>query len=594
MEKPDDLTSWQGRDPKRYAVVSALVLTVEKKNKGKQRSIRTLIHLANNQVYFLSINHTVTEISPLLEAIGHWLISNFGNGTQLSRECVEAHLSDYANCPLLFLEKNPNEEVSWDLEKWRMQHILELAQERCPLSFSDISAHANDDFLKLKMRLETDREMFLASLNQDALYPVDQPRLFDTDRYNYLAHPDPTIQRNRRQVAEVFPLLVGEILHQSEPSAVQLGKIIDSGKKIIEWITKTYGVRPATAKTLRYLSENEVGVGWRGKLQSLFFLLSTLPPERYPRSNRQWEVFNEAVGFIKSTTKHPTCSTSTGILLGDVARRNWLLEKSWSDNLRERAESIEKFIKDLGRALAAYIQVEKLGTQGHPVAQAQAVASTLLFKLGLRKAECLATKWQALKRKKDFSSSNIKTRQRFPVLLPAPIQFHNLTIVQLTTQMELTNESARLGHCVENYGSSCNTGQSIIFSVRTGDGHAQSTFELSIKPQALSHFETRLVQHKGYRNGIPSQEDKAAVSDFVHFLRGNEAISLLMEFSREKLLAHLGPDLSNDYRHAELISTFLADSTHGRIKFEELIPSVVNPKIHFSIDQDAKKLGDQQ
>ncbi len=490
---PDDLTSWQGRDPKRYAVVSAFVLTVEKKHRGKQRKIRTLIHLANNQVYFLSISHTVTEISPLLEAIGHWLISSFGNGAQLPRKSVEAHLSDYANCPLLFLEKNPNEEVSWDLEKWRMQHILELAQERRHLSFAEISTHANDDFLKLKTKLDVTKKQFLTSLNQDILYAVDQPQLFDTDRYNYLAHPDPTIQRNRRQAAEVFPLLVGEILHQSEPSAAQLGKVIDSGKKIIEWITKTYGVRPATAKALRYLSENEIGVGWRGKLHSLLFLLSTLPPERYPRSNRQWKAFNDAVGFIRSTTRHPTCSTSTGILLGDVARRNWLLEESWSDNLRERAECIEKLIKDLGRALAAYIRVEKLGTQGHPVAQAQAVASNVLVKLGLRKVECLAKKWQALKRKNDFSSSGMKSGRQFPALLSNPIKFNDLMIVQLISQTELTNESARLGHCVESYGPSCHNGQSIIFSVRDGLGHARSTFELTIKPLALSQFETKLI-----------------------------------------------------------------------------------------------------
>ena len=587
IEEPDDFTSWHGRDPKFHAVISALVLAVEKKNKGKQRSTRALIHLANNKVYFLSVGHTATEISTLLDEIGHWLISI--SGTSFSQRSLEVPLSDYSNCPVLFLDRNPNDDVSWDLEKWRMQHILELVRDRQHLPLSDISAHANDDFFKLKMRLDVAREKFLSSLNLDILYAQDQPRIFDIDRYNYLAHPDPTIRRNRRQAAEVFPLLVGEILNQSKPSATQLGKAIDSGRKIIEWITQTYGVRPAVAKSLRFLSENEIGIGWRGKLQSLLFLLSTLPPERYPRSNCQWKGFNEALGFIRSTTKHPTCSTSTGILLGDIARRNWLFEKNRSENLSERADCIEKLIKDLGRALAAYIRVEKLGAQGHPVAQAQTVASNVLIKLGLRKLESLAKKWQTQKRNNDFMSSGIRNGRQFPVLLPAPIQFYDLKIVQLVTQTDLTNESTRLGHCVESYGPSCHNGQSVIFSVRDSNGQARSTFELAVKPLALSHFETMLVQHKGSSNAPPPQIEKAAVSAFVQYLRGTESIPLLMKFSREKVLINLGPDLSNDYRYAELISTLLADSTHGRIRFEELISSVLNPHTPASIEQQDRQ-----
>jgi hypothetical protein len=523
VEEPDDFTSWHGRDPERHAVISALVLAVEKNNKGKQRSTRALIHLANNKVYFLSVSHTATEILTLLDAIGHWLLSI--SGTQFSQRSLEIPLSDYSNCPVLFLDKNPNEDVSWDLEKWRMQHTLGLVRDRQHLSLSDISAHAKDDFIKLKMRLDVAREKFLSSLNQDILYAPDQPRIFDIDRYNYLAHPDPTIRRNRRQAAEIFPLLVGEILHQSKPSAAQLGKAIDSGRKIIEWITKTYGVRPAVAKALRYLSENEIGIGWRGKLQSLLFLLSTLPPERYPRSNCQWKGFNEALGFIRSTTKYPTCSTSTGILLGDIARRNWLFEKNRSENLNERADCIEKLIKDLGRALAAIIRVEKLGTQGHPVAQAQTVASNVLVQLGLRKLESLATKWQTLKRNAEFLSPGMRSGRRFPMLLQDPILFHDFTIVQLVTQTELTNESNRLGHCVESYGPSCHNGQSIIFSVRDCNGLARSTFELAVKPLALSHFETVLVQHKGVRNASPPHYEKAAVSAFVQYLRPESVLS---------------------------------------------------------------------
>jgi hypothetical protein len=110
-----------------------------------------------------------------------------------------------------------------------------------------------------------------------------------------------------------------------------------------------------------------------------------------------------------------------------------------------------------------------------------------------------------------------------------------------------------------------------------------------VKPLALSHFETMLVQHKGFSNAPPPQIEKAAVSAFVQYLRGTESIPLLMKFSREKVLINLGPDLSNDYRYAELISTLLADSTHGRIRFEELISSVLNPHTPASIEQQDRQ-----
>ena len=74
-EGSEEFVSWHCRDPRRHAVISALALVIEKKNRGKQKNVRAILHLASDQVYFLSVTHAAAEIEQLLELIGHSLIS---------------------------------------------------------------------------------------------------------------------------------------------------------------------------------------------------------------------------------------------------------------------------------------------------------------------------------------------------------------------------------------------------------------------------------------------------------------------------------------------------------------------------------------
>ena len=571
-----DLSFWHELDPARHAVTSAIALTVEKKNRGKQKVVRALMHLANDQVFFLSLTHTMSDVALLLEAIGQSLID--GTKQSLSRSALEALAGDSIDCTLLLLDEDAGQPVAWQLERWRMQRSCELVREYCHRPTSEISAYTIHELAGMTMTLAAATSRFIASLDPDILYAANQPGVFNTRRYNYLAHPDAIVRRNRRQAVEIYPLLVGEILNQPAPTPLttQLGKIIDSGQKITTWIPRTFHVRQAPARALRHLSESDIGEGWRGKLHLLLFLLSTLPPERYPKSSEQWQAFNAALQFIKTTTGQPASSTSTGILLGDVARRNWQLDTIPNANLDERARCIDAFITNLGSALAAHIRVEKLGTHGNPTAQAQALASNALIRIGLRRVESLAAKWQTLKREADSAFAKLKPDGSFPLLLSEPFNHDDLTIVQLCSQQELNTESTHLGHCVESYGAACQHGQSLIFSVRDRQGQSRSTFEMALKTLFLASFDIRIIQHKARLNAIPGRDDKQAVSAFFQFLKGPDALPLLLGFSRERLLANLEPTLARDYRYAALMSSFLAKSMHGRTTFEALISSVVN------------------
>ena len=572
-----DLSAWYGRDPGRHAVISSLALTVDYTNRGKQKEVRALIHLANEQVYFISVIHSSAEIGLLLESVGLALISCWTK--TISIRALEAQVSDRTDCNVIILDDHPKQTSSWKLECWRRHRSCGLARDKGQLTFSEIADRVGEDLTEMESMLSVGLDRLMASLDQIILQEINQPDVFSCRRYNYLAQPDPIVRRNRQQAAVVFPLLVGEILNSSEskPLTTQMGVVIDSGQKLVDWISKTFSVRPAVAKALRHLSENTVGENWRGKLQSLLFLLSNLPPERYPKTISEWQALNEATQFIRATTGHPVCSTSTGMLLGDIARKNWQMNKVSSASMTDRARCIEAFIRKLSNSLAAYIKVEMLGTQGHPLAQAQAVASNELVSIGIRRIEMLAVKWQSLSRDTDYISGHESNDALFPVLLPDSYADGDLTIVQLASQVDLTRESVLLGHCVKTYGATCHRGQSVMFSVRNNHGQPRSTFEVILRTLSLSACEVDLIQHKARGNASPSREDKLAVSGFLKFLKRPEALPLVMRFSKEKMLACVEPTLSGDYRSALLMSTFLMNATHGRIKFDELVARIVSP-----------------
>ena len=573
-EEPDDLIAWHDSSPKQFTVISAVVLRGERANRGKQRVLRALVQLADGQIHFLSLTHAAPEIRSLLEVIGRHLI---GTSKQpLSSAWPGSLQTEHADCAPRFLDEDPCNDAAWDLENWRRQHTVELVREHSRLPPGDIAARANTDLDQLRRQLDAVRDQFLAALDQDILHAAGYPALLDVKRYNYMAHPDPNIRRNRRQAVTAFPLLIEEILSRAGPTslAIRIDLAIDSGEKLIEMLSRTLGVKPAAVRILRNLPVTEAGSRWYGKLPSLLGLLSTIPPERYPRTPDQWLAFNSAIQFVKSATGYPVDSTFTGIVLDDMARRNWLPDAHFSGCLLEQARCIETLTRDLGRALAAFVRVQHGGDAARSFAEAHAAALNVLIRLGVRKASQLAGKWIALKSKTDLSSPGRGAESQFPVLLPAPFRFQDLTIVQLASQSELSAESACLGHCVETYGPSCMNGNSIICSVRGATGLARSTVELSVIPRGLTEFEIRLVQHKGHNNVVPDSKDKAAVSALVDYLCSNDAIRFLQEFSRVKFLASIEPELARDYRLIAPMEVFLPEATHGRISFANICASL--------------------
>ena len=79
-------------------------------------------------------------------------------------------------------------------------------------------------------------------------------------------------------------------------------------------------------------------------------------------------------------------------------------------------------------------------------------------------------------------------------------------------------------------------------------------------------------------NAMPGRDGQAAVAAFLQFLKGPNALPLLLGFGRQRLLANLEPALARDCRSASMLSPIPAKSTPGRITFEELISGVVNPQ----------------
>ncbi len=346
-EELDDLIAWHDGSPEQCAVIRAVVLSGERANRGRQRVLRALVQPADGQIYSLSLTHAALEIRSLLEAVGRQLIGT--SKRPLSSAWLESLQTAHADFALQILDEDPCDDAAWDLENWRRQHTVELVREHSLLPLSDIAARSSTDLDRLRRRLNAVRDQFLAALDQDILHAAGYPALLAVKRYSYMAHPDPNIRRNRRLAATTFPILIEEIPSRAGPTslATRLGLAIDSGDKLIEMLSRTLGVKPAAVRILRKLPVTEAGSRWHGKLPSLLGLLSTCPSERYPRTPEQSLAFNAAIQFVKSATGYPLDSTFAGIVLDNMARRNWLPDAHFSGCLLERARCIETLTRDL-------------------------------------------------------------------------------------------------------------------------------------------------------------------------------------------------------------------------------------------------------
>ena len=112
--------------------------------------------------------------------------------------------------------------------------------------------------------------------------------------------------------------------------------------------------------------------------------------------------------------------------------------------------------------------------------------------------------------------TNGREQYRWDSAIKKPIQFGDVTSVPLICEEDLYRESLEMEHCVIHYGNKCHTGESRIFSLRTGKD-TLGTMELAATPTGWD-----LVQLRGKHNH-PVQDEETIMAAEETRLRYTQA-----------------------------------------------------------------------
>ena len=534
----------------------------------RSRTAIGLQQVVSGHCYFLKVHHFESSITDLISQLVTKLDSL--DGLNLSREQLKLRVEAMSGYQVELLASDPIDESSWEIDAWWKLHIGLLAASRIGLSLTELKQQAEIDRSSVAWAIATHvhRIKALAPQASGALPNIDGMSWVTLS--NYLNCRSVQTRRNRSQAASLFPLLVSQILLESEhtPWSIGLAETIDAGRPLISYLAEQLGVKPVAIKAIRNLDVSDVGIFWKDRVRELLWLISDLPPEHYPVSRAQWDVFAQQIQCQMSLGKHPVCCTANKILAAALARRHWQPLVDISTSFLEEANLLDQFRDDLIAAAKSVsaLQAEIDGQSAPEINIYQAVAGTFAT-LGFRTCLSWARKWRVFPR----PVNSIGDTGDFPVLLKAPFGNGVLSVTQLMRQAELDAESAEMNNCVSTYATTCRRGRSLIFAVRDRSGRSLSNLELSIQRQGFQKFSIQVVQHVGSNNRAPGKAAIEMVEAFMVYLKSEAANLILHDFFQQKVLSNLEPSVKRNLGMAKVLDEFLAITAKGRVSLASII-----------------------
>jgi hypothetical protein len=339
---------------------------------------------------------------------------------------------------------------------------------------------------------------------------------------------DPSKAPGRREFCLTWPALASCLL---QDGVLQAG---DSGAETLPRVAEALRVSIPIARRL---------VGWRGmpSLMGLPELLSRRPGnrtyapseflaaighDRIPRSRDReaWVAFCRVSDGVAAIMGRARADTAR-VPVEDAVRLVLGGGKSW----QARAASMQAVAPALGRLADAGDMVRALArwlTALHGDADA-ALAFRIMARHGsLVRIKAASDRWHAMP---ELAALGVKGGD---IAWPVPFGPVGLgdgwSATVLADGMELRSEGlhgidpagmAGLGHCVGGYAQHCQTGQSLIVSLRrmTGGATARvSTVELAPSRAGdvrIADKTYRVVQHRAARNAKPPEEAEARLGD---------------------------------------------------------------------------------
>ena len=398
---------------------------------------------------------------------------------------------------------------------------------------------------------------FLAGLDPEARSLMQRRRqgkgmqLGELAFYNYLAHGDAMVRRNRRQAVTAFPLLLPVLVRPLPPadpyrreaqpysgkSAALIAGAVDQGLPLFKAVAQTYSV---TVEAVRWLVNRDLPPDWIidcRRMGLLLRLVSWVAREKRPRDSQEWERMLQVGRALSEPLR---LASSNGDNRGLFGTRYPEVLKGWFSDLTQG-----KYLADLPalpdsqleRDLADskdFLEMLYLGLHAHCHAAAtpgDEADDYLRFVLdwlcGRSLGQSLAVSHRrhaAILRMSEDPEPEPARPQAWPPVLLQPARIGQLMVSELVDSQSLILEGKLMQHCVGTYVEHCLQSDELLFSIRDASGMPLSTAQLRIASDRLA---VSIVQHRGRGNGPASPDCADAANGLLELLNRPEQATLL-------------------------------------------------------------------
>lgn len=533
-----------------------------------------LVELADGRIfYFQSSMAVMMAGGPLdsllmeLTRLPHWILSWKGAAEKVGFSI---------GAPLEFVDDDPRDLDSWNIQGWTQHAASKLATNGKNHSIQQIRTIVSEAENEIHAALSDRLKNFMSVLNQSMQDTYGHLHCSWQSAYNYLNPKDDKLRLYRRQADQTFPLFVQHLfLCPKDKQTALTIKAIDDGVPLIDFLASLLDCPRKIISHLKFLSIEDIGLQWDGRIKELVKILADLDVNRLPKSEREWGVFAETINLLPKITKLPITSASSRMLLRELSRNNWKKRFDISPSFEERALGIELFADDVQQAIVATV-LNNGGEVSQHGGKVRRLATEVLCSLGLPRLENLSRKWRATKIRIDSMSRKL-SQDGYPVILDKPLEFGELKVVQLINSSQLDSEGKRMSNCVGTYSGPCSRGEAFIFSIRDKSGASCVTIEYQLGLSSKGVPEIILVQQNGFGNQTPNRKYHDVLQLFDRYIKSPQNRARLLNiFIYQKSAGREESVWATKHLRSLEFIKFLECEAAGRFDFSKLAQAAVS------------------
>jgi len=394
----------------------------------------------------------------------------------------------------------------------------------------------------------------------------------------WLNHIDCYVQRNRQQFASIYPVLAKMIADNPNRSNHQaIISAIDSGTPIVYALSQWLRIPKWAIRRLSAKGPALLGKSWFDHPSKLLHIVSLIRLHDWPQTKKEWEAIwnilqvlwtnpnlERAAEFgLSIETQDETIFERTdklydyliqSFIFGGICNQFRRLNRLTNNNLRQLQDlgDYRLFIERWCRTGAGMFE-----PNWYVMKNARVIADELLLRYSALEIVRQSVEWhkEILKEMNlPLNNNGVAELNEWPPLPGLPMKIGDFSLVSVSNQFKLIQESLRMANCVGTYQEYCRRGYSHIVSIRRNDSVC-STAEIALVTESSGGISPVVRQHEAYRHTMPSDEINSVLLAYLAKLQTNESqlqLKSIAEFHREQNSKLCSFD--NDIYSVEIIS----------------------------------------